>query len=96
MISWLVIALVPFDLAIAAYLIGLSRRNPGLPTLRSRAVTQVILLGCAGLGAVFACAYLTGTHLDRTVASAVMIGLVLLPSVPGAYWTVTYLRGGFR
>lgn len=92
----LLVALVPFNWAVAVYLLGLSRINPDVTTLRSRAQTQVILAVCSTIGGFLGLAYLTNVAIGPIPFTVLLAALVLLPSVPGIWWTSTYLRDGFR
>ncbi len=88
-------ALVPFNVAVTVFLFRLLGSND-IPTLRSRAYTQVVLLACSIIGAIFGASYLTGFRLGAPEFTVLLALLVLLPSVPGAWWTWTYVRDGFE
>ncbi len=89
------VALVPFNVAVTMFLFRLLG-NHDLPTLRSRAYTQVILLTMSLIGATFGASFLTGFTLGAPEFTILLAVLVLLPSIPGAWWTLTYVRDGFE
>jgi hypothetical protein len=92
----LVIALVPFNLAVAIYLSALNRRRPGIPTLESRAFTQIVLTACATVGGFFGLSVLLGLQVWPNVVTVLLAVLGIGISLPAANWTIVYLRGGLR
>ncbi len=88
-------ALVPFNAAVTVFLFRLLG-NHDIPTLRSRAYTQIVLLVESSIGAVFGASFLIGWRISPTEFTVLLALLVLLPSLPGAFWTYTYLRDGFE
>ncbi len=91
----IVILLVPFNIGVTVFLFNLLRHHPSLTTLRSRTYTQFVLLLCSLIGGLFGIVRLIGIHLDPTAVTLLLVGLILLPSLPGAYWTYTYLHDDF-
>ena len=85
-----IIAVIPFDLAVTVFLFHLLRDHADLTTLRSRAYTQLVLLVCSTIGALFAVLRLTGFHLSSTAMTLLLALLILLPSAPGIYWVWAY------
>lgn len=93
-LSVLLVALVPFGWTVAVVLSRLSDTHPDVPTLRSRAIAQIILAIMSTIGGVFAASYLSGFALGG-VFIPLLATLTVLPSVPGAWWTYEYLTDGF-
>jgi len=91
----IIVALVPFNVAVTIYLFYLLGGHPELGTLRSRAYTQFILMLCSAIGGLFGIFRFLGLHMEPTLVTVLLAALILLPSVPGAYWTFAYLTGGF-
>ncbi len=92
----LILAAVPFNWAVAAFMARLLRRNPDLATLRSRTLTQVVLAVCATLGGLLALSHFFVVRLSPDAGTATLAALILLPSVPGIFWTWEYSRGRLR
>ena len=88
-----IVLLVPFNVAVAGFLMWLTHRHPDLPTLRSRARMQVVLAIAAAIGGCFGLVHLDGVHLDADLFTVLLVLLLLLVSVPGINWTYSYLRG---
>lgn len=95
-----IVLLVPFNVGVSAYLLRLAYRHrddrPSVPTLRSRALSQVVLTVVATIGGYLGLARLDGVRLSSDAFTVLIGTALLLVSVPGAHWTVTYIRGGFE
>lgn len=87
-----IVVLVPFNAGVTVFLARLSRAHPELVTLRSRAYTQFVLLLCSAIGGYFALGRLVGLHFEPVIVTVLLSALILLPSVPGIYWTWLYRR----
>jgi hypothetical protein len=92
----LIVALVPFNFAVAIYLGILNRRRPGIPTLESRAFTQIVLAACSAVGGFFGLSVLLGLQVWPNAATVLLAIVGVGVSLPAANWTIVYLRGGIR
>lgn len=90
-----IVALVPYNVVIAGYLAWLSWHHPDLGTLRSRAWMQIVLTVVAAIGGYFGLVRLFGLHLTADWFTVLLATALLLVSVPGLSWALTYARGGF-
>lgn len=96
LLAAIIVALVPFNVAVTIYLFYLLGGHPDLVTLRIRAYTQFILTCCSAIGGIFAFAHFFGLRLEPAIVTVLLSTLILLPSAPGVYWVWLYVRDGFE
>lgn len=89
----LLVLLVPVNVAVSGYLSVLSARHPDLPTLHSRALTQVVLTAVSAIFGYLGLVDLLGLHLTGTEFTALLVIIGILVSVPGINWFWAYWTG---
>ena len=82
-----------FDWLAAAILGSVSVLHPEIRTLRERAVAAVLLALAATAGAFVAARYLHLLDLTHDQATAVVVAVLVLPSVPALYWLALLATG---
>lgn len=94
-VAGLLIVFAVIDWIATAVLVSASRRLHE-PALTERAVASVILsLSASGI-AVLSGAFLAGVVLFPALRLTLLVGALVLLSVPQIVWLAAYLRGRFR
>lgn len=92
LIAWVLVAVPVGDAVATAILWRAARANPELVTLRERAIASAILWLAASFGAVLGLAYLLGVKLPSPASLALLLGPLLLLSLPAYIWLALYWR----
>lgn len=92
----LLFVLPPFDIVVALRLFQLSRRNPGIVSLRERAVNAAALALAASIGSILAWSRVSMFRLGQDAILTLLSLALVVISVPALYWLVLLLTGRFR
>jgi len=94
-VSAFLIALAGIDVVLTTVLVRAARRT-GERSLIERAVVSIMLTAFAVGVALLAVNRLAQLHLPTEVATLILIGGLVLISVPQIVWFIVYRRKGFR
>ncbi len=92
-IAVVLVALVPMNVIVAAYLARLSLTHSDLRTLRSRALMQIVLTGVSAIFGYFGLVDLIGLPLTQDEFTILLTLAGIAVSVPGLNWFLTYWTG---
>ena len=92
----ILLLLVPFNWAVSVFLLVLNHRAPNLPTLKSRAFSQVILAVGATIAGFFGAIRLLNLTIWPNVTTVLLAVALLVLSLPAINWAVIYLSDGFE
>jgi ABC-type uncharacterized transport system permease subunit len=92
----LLLVLPPFDIVVALRLWQLSRRNPGIVSLRERAVNAAALALAASCGGILAWSRVGVLRIGPDASLTLLALALVVVSVPALYWLGLLLSGRFR